>query len=212
MKTFWVTAKKSPSSQSKPIRPKSPIFVSRSARNNGVAETWPRHRSVPVVSTPYASSISRVKLSPEKWPQLDESMAVPVGTSGNQNLNSFIPLSTSSNNQGIEIEETKLIQQLSSVPNTAPLLELQFVAKGNIKKFAQLAEENAQRSRQLADWAKKLEEAVEIQHSALEESDTNVSLENVATLERSTSSLGSSVDRDFLQATPNQERKYCIVS
>lgn len=233
MKTFWVNGRKSFNGGSirSPIRPKSPIFDPSRKRLTQHEDPWPRHRSVPAVHT-YKNT--RKSLTPEKWPQLEESMSAPIS---NDNLGprtsatSFIPgilasgsNSGSNNQEGIDLEDVGRIQRLSSLPTIPD--ELRSLASGNVNslnEFAELAEENAQRSRQLANWAKHIATVAQ-NHSSTKENpslsapctDTN-SLEtknhSVSLSPRSSRLLGSSVDRSgSVPATPNQDRKYCIIS
>ena len=222
MKTFWVTGRKSPSKFNKPIRPKSPIFNPREPFENDAYqahhESWPRTKSVPVIRTPY-SKMRRDNLTPEKWPQLDESMASPTAAVSNDTRASVgkeVVTVGNSTKSGINIEDVSKIQRLSAgnIPD-----ELKTLTSGNIRtlnEFAQLAEENAERARQLANWAKHI---ASVAHSQTDTEDTNLSRQNEALKNHSVvpsyakSSLGTSVDEDDdLSSTPIVEKKYCTIS
>ena len=177
MKTFWVLSKKS----SERIRPraKSPSSSNRKTRFQTIEkeaqqrESWPRHRSVPVVSTPFKEggnglpvSTYKSSLTPERWPELDESLSSPCPRTARLSLTN---LDTRSPKQSIDISDVGMIQSqlmnaTQSSGGTDALLpnvpdELKFLASGNLgtlTEFAKLAEENAQRSRLLANWASSL--------------------------------------------------------
>ena len=230
MKTFWVIRRKSFNGGSieAPIRPQSPMFDPSKKTLTQRDDLWPRHRSVPAVHT-YKNT--RKSLTPEKWPQLEESLSVPIP---NDSLNprtsttSFIPgilvsgSNSGNNNQGgIDLEDVGKIQCLSSLPTIPD--ELRSLVSGNVNslnEFAELAEENAQRSRQLADWAKHIATVAQ-NHSSIKDNpslsapctDNETKNHSVSLSPCSPCLLGSSVDRnDSLPATSNQDKKYCIMS
>lgn len=147
MKTFWVNGKKIPTNEiSKPIRPISPMYETNRRSSKSIkqgkekADVWPRHKSVPSVLVPQKQS--RESLTPERWPELDDSMfTTPDPSPTRRKISSeAIP--------GINIEEIQRLSTLTQESNNGA------VNISTLTELVQYTEENAQRSRKVADWAK----------------------------------------------------------
>ncbi len=222
MRTFWVTdrKKRSTGETSKPIRPNSPLYdPNNSERKKNPKYSWPRSVGPP----PSSYKNHKESLTPEQWPMLEESMS-PASSNPRLSINgSMAPgilgrASSDFGRQGINIQD---IRRLSSIKGDAIQFlpeEMQSLAQGNINtliEFAQLAEDNAQKARQLANWAQQIVSAA---HSTTDRKYSNDT--EMGKCSKPKIIEGSSVDKEdvsnvgdlSLSTTSIQERKYCIIS
>lgn len=217
MKTFWVTGKKKPANEiSKPIRPKSPMYETsrrlssknkRKETNTVPSDIWPRHKSVPSVLMPPKQS--RDSLTPERWPELDESL---YATPDRSPVVTPVPRNTSAESTaGISIEDT---EKLLALTQTQASNNNGVVSIGSLSELVQYTEENAQRSRRVADWAKTLLTLSESQAEDKEDSNKTLKQRSLSSIEESPESPPASpmaTNDGVHQHLPDQTYPACVI-
>lgn len=169
MKTYWVLSKKSPPNSETPLNPlqksKKTTPTTRTRRisfnssidigdiletNEPVSPTLPRYNTTPQL---HPSLSPRPSLSPEDWPAMNRCLIKQESPPTNNSLSNQ-RLSTVSALTGV-LKSHKGESVDYGTPNGIPteLLSLASENLSSVKEFEQLAEENAQNARKIANWA-----------------------------------------------------------